>query len=611
MLRNVARGCARALARREMDAVDKMKFWLLTPLCLIGLAGCATQPPLNFHYEINPSILAQGSPQPTGDAIHSSPEMASNPEVKIRAQEATGYDQLSPEIKELYGPSPLELSLPEVVQEAIANNREIKIQGYSMQIAEYEIPVSKSIYDLMLGASGSLGSQKVQSTRAPTVVTVPTGGGSGGDFLSSFAVAVPVNETRTRNAAGDATQLLPTGATLQYAYTYSRTNAAPSFGNLNPLFRQAMTLSLSQPLLQGMGPKVTNADIHIAQLGFRGSAANFETQVQDQLRASLDAYWNLIFAVRSYDVQVVSYLAALDLLRINDAKEKAGVVARTEVLQAKASAEQRRENVIRARQAVRNNEDILKRLIHLQPGAPKWGTEIRPSQDLTWRELEIDAEKVLADAMAERPELRASETKVRVTDLQILKAKDAVKPQLDLKGSAGLTGSSDNSSQAYDDLSTADYNNYSIGLEFSFPLQNRKARFQLRQRQTEKLSAEEQLEQLKDTVTFDVRESVRELKTSREQIDIALERVKSEEANLEAQRKRLDVGVSTSFEVLQFQQDLARAQEAYIKAIVDYNKAQVAIERSRGTILRTYGVVVESPDLRPEDQPVIFPVGMN
>ncbi|MCH8332405.1 TolC family protein [Candidatus Sumerlaeota bacterium] len=440
------------------------------------------------------------------------------------------------------------------------------------------------------------------------IVPSLTGGSSG---LSFFGGVSTFTLSRGRNADLSITQLLSTGATLQLAYAFTRQFSDPASNRLNPLYTHALTLTLAQPLLRGFGPAVTNADIHIAQLDRNASAADFETQVQNQIRQGLDLYWDLVFEVKRYDVQLISYTAALDLLRINEARFEVGDLAFPEVLQARASVEARREQVIRARQRVRDAEDRLKQLMFFQDETPAWELELLPTQELTWREIEFDPEQVLAEAIRERPEIRSRLSRIDRSDLELLKARDQIKPALDLVGSAGAAGLASGGNRAFDVLERVDFNSLSIGLEFSFPLQNRRARFTHKQRAAEKDRALEEYLREVDIVTSDVRFAIRELRTTRERIDITRSRVESEQLNVDAARQRYNVGFVAQFEVLEFQEDLATAQEAHVQAIVDYNKADIALERARGTILQTYGIVFEAPAFRPRREPVVFPIGFD
>jgi hypothetical protein len=65
---------------------------------------------------------------------------------------------------------------------------------------------------------------------------------------------------------------------------------------LNPLNRNAVELSYSQPLLQGGGFHVNMAPIVIARLNTERSFFQFKDGAQESVRGVIEAYWNLVFA---------------------------------------------------------------------------------------------------------------------------------------------------------------------------------------------------------------------------------------------------------------------------------------------------------------------------
>jgi len=61
---------------------------------------------------------------------------------------------------------------------------------------------------------------------------------------------------------------------------------------------------------------------------------------------------------------------------------------------------------------------------------------------------------------------------------------------------------------------------------------------------------------------------------------------------VDAELKKFENGMSTSFEVLRIQTDLSDAQVAEIRAVLDYNKALADLERAKGTLLASKGLSV-------------------
>lgn len=592
--------------------------FLLLAAPLVILAACATPPIELPTYEVDTQRLLQTPPAPVAAAPSDRASHVVIDDVRITPETAVGYDDLPASITQLFDSSPLELSVADVVIETLANNHEIQIQGYSLRIDEYEIPVQKGIYDLMLNARAEFSRIEEQTS------------------TSSFA-STGINSTRRRQFLAGLSQLFPTGATLDLGYAIARSTNLFSSISLaflpgivspdNPLglpvpmfssttrtdvqYRQSFTAALTQPLLRGFGPAVTNANIRIAQLERQGSAADFQTQVEETLLLALETYWQLIEAIELHKVAVVSYSAAADLLRVNRARYDAGVLPLTDVLQAEAAVGGRRVDVINARRSVRELEDRLKQILLLQPDAPLWEAQLRPSQPFAWREIDVDLEESIDVALDRRAEIRRATSNIDQADVQLQVARNNLLPRLDLIGEVESSGLDDDGTGAYRTAKDGKYISYTAALQFSYPLQNRAARYRHRQARAQAEMAGENLQAVVDRVALDVRNAVRLLRTARERIDVTQSQVRAAQALLDAELKRLDVGVSTAFQVLQFQEDLAEAQANHLRAVVDYNRAAIRLERARGTLLDTYGVHVVGAELMPAVEPVVFPIGFN
>ena len=63
---------------------------------------------------------------------------------------------------------------------------------------------------------------------------------------------------------------------------------------------------------------------------------------------------------------------------------------------------------------------------------------------------------------------------------------------------------------------------------------------------------------------------------------------------LRAEEKKLSVGKSTSFDVLEAQEDLAIAERNEVRSIVDYRISLVRLELAKGTLLDAANVSVDA-----------------
>ena len=62
------------------------------------------------------------------------------------------------------------------------------------------------------------------------------------------------------------------------------------------------------------------------------------------------------------------------------------------------------------------------------------------------------------------------------------------------------------------------------------------------------------------------------------------------EEKLSAEEKKFEVGLSTSFNVLEFQTDLAEQQSKVLKAVIDYNKSKIKFRQVLATTLDQHSI---------------------
>jgi len=150
-------------------------------------------------------------------------------------------------------------------------------------------------------------------------------------------------------------------------------------------------------------------------------------------------------------------------------------------------------------------------------------------------------------------------------------------------------------SDAYDRLTSNDFNTYSFGLQLQVPLSNTLARGQYTQSRIARDQAELNHRELLSQVTLEVRQSVSDVLTTRKRIDTARVARELAEENLRNQQKRHDVGMATTKDLLDYQARLTLARGAEVAAKTDHAVAVAHWRRSKGELLGHYQVVVETP----------------
>ncbi len=475
----------------------------------------------------------------------------------------------------LPGPA-VSLTLGDVLHTTLANNLAVRIQELNRQNARDEIDAARGIYDLQTNSRLNH-SRSVFASRSSNGVTSTRS--SGRTTVDTFSAG--------------ASQLLPSGGQVSLDYTAqnSETRSRSRSGAFSASSKsendpQELALGVTQPLLRGFGPTVTNAPINIAKNDARISYEQFRLQLMQQLGGALRSYWDLIFAINNFDVQKVAMEQARELLRTNKVKYETGWSPITDVLQAQAQVADRQQSMLTAARQVQDVMDQLKNQMNIPRNIPEWRLQFIPLQKPTFFETAYDEDASMRLALLKRPEAIQSDLVKRNDLIRERVARNNTLPQLNVDGSLGLVDPGSGAGKGLD--------NYSAGLTFNYPLQNRTARARLRQARANVEVSDLDIEQTRQNILQQVRTSFRAIQIARQQIDVSRAAIEYETQKLQSERERYDVGIATSFELLSFQNDYALAQVRYLQAVVNYNKSLIDFEVDRGTLLDTLGIQIQN-----------------
>jgi outer membrane protein TolC len=84
---------------------------------------------------------------------------------------------------------------------------------------------------------------------------------------------------------------------------------------------------------------------------------------------------------------------------------------------------------------------------------------------------------------------------------------------------------------------------------------------------------------------LEIRDAVRNVQTDYKRVQAYKVARELSQQNLEAEEKKLKVGLTTNYQVLLLQRDLADAHSLELRATIDYNLALAALDRAMGITL--------------------------
>ena len=418
--------------------------------------------------------------------------------------------------------------------------------------------------------------------------------------LNTLQVAgVPQVSTTSTAFSGSYTQLFPTGTSFTYNLNGIRQNSTQQFLLYNPAIISRFTVGINQPLMSGRGYLPNKRFIMVAANNLRTSDELLREQVTAVVVQVENAYWNLAAAKEAVLAAERSLEVAERLDNDTKGRLELGTVARIELATTGSAVAAARRDLIVAQTDFQLQEAQLKKLLskRIDPELDAVGIETldelpEPSE----RDLpELNA--ALAAALEGRPELRIAEQDLANQDISARFTRNGLLPNVSvfsLFAGAGLAGNNSNittgaGKSLFQDFS-AEYPEYASGLSMVIPIRNRSAQADNLRARLEQQQLEVGMQRLNQQVELEVRQAMVNLTQGQAQVEAANEALKLAGQVVDAEAAKLESGVSTTYNVVLRQRDLAAARGAQIAAAVTYAKALVDIHRATGATLKENGI---------------------
>lgn len=487
------------------------------------------------------------------------------------------------------------LSLGDSLRTALENNLSLVAARVDPAISEQNVIFEDSAFDLSLDA-----------------------GYSHFELEQEISNLFSLNQQTSDSLDVGISQQLRFGADYRIELQNNKTDATGPLVTAPSSYDARLAMNFTLPLLRGFGKETTTERLMLAEGNLDISRATLRRNAEETIKAVEDAYWTVAAAREAVRIAELSRTRAKDLLELNRKKVEVGTLAPIEITQAEAGVAAEEEGVIVARADLLDAEDELRRLLGVPESDVMWTQRIVPTTDPVRDEVLIDRDEAMLVAFAERPELASARQTLRNRELSERVTKKAKRPGLDFVASfrpAGnnfttiidpgpdmipgtpddttITDSDGSLGSAIQEIPDLDNYDWSVGLNFSYPIGNRAAKANFAIATLNRERAEADLDDLEQTVRVGIRRAVRQVESGFQRVEAARVNVRLQQEKLDAEQKKFDNGMSTSFEVLTFQNDLADAELALIRAMLDYNRALAGLELAKGTLLQARGLTLE------------------
>jgi len=407
-------------------------------------------------------------------------------------------------------------------------------------------------------------------------------------------------------------QQIPTGGNFSLGLTGYKSDTTAGFQSMNPTYGNTLRFNFTQPLLKGFGFKVSRREIIVARNNLDISVNQFQTVLMDTIYKVQEAYWNLVYSIEDYKVKQQSLQLARDLLAKNKKEVEVGKLAPIEILNAETVVASREADILQAEALTKRNEDVLKDLLYLTEEGAMSAQRIAPMDKPSFIRKDISLDEALKEALEKRPELKMKKKNIATNELNLGVAKNQMLPGLDFQlsyWSPGLSGDriiygpgdpfpepigkeEGSPADSLRDAFKLLYDNWTIGLTLSIPLSSFTSRADYVRAKMELEKSQFELENIEKQVFLDVKNAVRDIETNAKRVQAYRLARELAEERLEAEVKKLNVGLTTNYFVLQYQEGLARERSLELKSLIDYNLAWARLEKAVGASLEKRNIKI-------------------
>jgi outer membrane protein TolC len=463
----------------------------------------------------------------------------------------------------------LPLQLKEAIRMAVEKNLDVRAELYNPAQFEADINRNRAIYDPQLTLQTSF-TDSTTSTASNT---------SGRD---SESLSYLINSSISR--------LFWTGATaaINFNNSYSSTNSTLSMPNY---WQTGLGASISQPLLKNSGREATEVAINVSRLSKFASMERFNARLLATVTQVRNEYYKLHSLREESEVKKVSLELARKILTDTQARVKAGVLPAMEILNAEFGVVSREKDLIDAERAVIDQVDVLKLLLQVDGKVSDLRTIDLPTRD----RLEFSEDDGIRKAVG-RPDIRELKHNLEIAELNTRVFSAKTRPDLSLTASASLTGLDSTYQRNLDKTFTFDYPVWSIGLNFVYPLGNNAAENDYRKSRLKTEQTALQIRSLEEGAANEVRAAIRAITTGFKQIEVADRGTAFAEERLRSFIRKNEVGLATTKDVLDVENDLATSKSNQIKAVVAYANALTRYWQVTGELLEREGVRIVEGD---------------
>ncbi len=474
--------------------------------------------------------------------------------------------------------TPLSLSIDAAVTLALENNLDLKTDRLDPQIGDTRVAAASGLFKPTVSSTVNRNNQ----LQPPSSLLFPT---------STQTDVVTTNVGLN--------QRLPWfGTSYTVAWDTSHTDSNSFLNSFNPLLRSGFSASVSQPLLRDLFTDAARTNLALSRNNRTIADTRLQESVVRTTAAVKAAYWNLVAARANVVARQAALRLAEELVRVNKAKVDVGQSPPIDLVSAQAEVASNQEQRIVAETTVKQSEDRLRVLIFDAARRDVWNVALEPTDTPPVGTAAVDLEAAVTNALRDRADLARARKDIENAGVALRLAGNQTLPDVRVNATyqaSGLGGTQVLRSGGFpgtiigpgqvvgfgtvlDQLFKSDYPTWAVGVSVSYPIGQSAEDASHARSRLEAQQAEQRMKSAEGRVIQQVRDAAWKVEMNARRVETARAVRELGEQRRDVEQRRFEVGMSTSFLVIQAQRDLAQATQNELSAVLAYDLSLVDFE---------------------------------
>lgn len=384
-------------------------------------------------------------------------------------------------------------------------------------------------------------------------------------------------EVHSSDISPEASLLTPYGTRLNLSWMRQYQFKAENSRYLS----DGLDFSLTQPLLKGAGKDVTTAPLQQARISEQINQLTLKSTVSQTISEIATSYRELLLAQENVRINENALARSRELESITKTLIASGRTAANELLQTQMESSRQELSLLSSRNALEQTKHNLLQSIGLDINTP-----IYASESLEIKKFSMPYDQALQLAQQQQPDFLITKLNARVAELGLITAKDQSRWSLDL-----TLGTRQIKENTFNTSSATRWDN-SVGVAVEIPIGDRSLKRDVFSAQADIQIQDIAQKEAQLNLAQQVRSVLNDLETSWKEYEISKRTMELTQQTLNAERKKLEYGRSSNFQIINFENQLRDVESSQQSSLIAYQNALTRFELILGMTLESWEVVL-------------------